>query len=358
MSEPKIERFGKNDVPPVVSIIVLNYNGEKWLARCFESIKTQTIINTIELIFADNNSNDTSVQTARHWLAGFPAATIVLNHENLGFCAGNNVAARFARSPHLFLLNSDAWLEADCMERLLAEVRRTGAAAATPLVLNYNDDSYQDLGFFGFDIFGFPSPSSPQTHTREIFLAGGCSLLIERELFEKIGQLDPEFFMYADDTDLCWRVQIAGGNIAGVIPARVHHRGAVHANPEGGAKTTEFRTTFEKRFLTNRNSLLSLLKNCRHILLLLVLFQIGFLFVESLAMAVLLRNRAIFRQTFLCALRDCWRLRHHVIAERKRIQGFRRRGDFWMLRFFRWRLNRWFEIKRLVRFGLPRVDAR
>jgi hypothetical protein len=80
------------------------------------------------------------------------------------------------------------------------------------------------------------------------------------------------------------------------------------------------------------------------------------LFVESLVGALILRRWSFARESFWSVLRDLWRLRSHVIQERKRIAGFRKRSDFWMLRFFRLRLNRWFEITRLFKFGLPRVD--
>jgi GT2 family glycosyltransferase len=358
MNESTIHRIGRTDVVPLVSIVVLNYNGAEWLPKCFDSIKTQTIIDRLETILVDNNSSDGSVELARQFLADFPMACIVQNSENLWFCAGNNSGARVAKGRYVLFLNNDTWLEPDCMERLIEEVQATGAGAATPLVLNYHDDSYQDLGFFGFDLFGLPSPSFPQTETREILVAGGCSLLIERELFDQLGMFDPEYFIYSDDTDLSWRVWIAGRKVIAIPAARLHHRGAAGVNPAGGEQTLEFRTTDRKRFLTNRNSLLTLLKNGQHLLLLLAPLQMALVAVESLVGVLVLRRLRYFRRACLAAFGDCWRLRKHVLAERKRVAGFRQRSDWWMLRFFRWRLNRWFEIKRLFQFGLPRVDAR
>lgn len=358
MSEPTVQCFGRNEPNPLVSIIVLNYNGESWLARCFESLKAQTVIQQIELIFADNSSTDDSVATAARLLADFPCAAIVQTGGNLGFCEGNNVGARFAHSQYLLFLNSDTWLEPDCIEKLMAEMKRTGAAAGTPLVLNYEDSLYQDLGFFGFDILGLPSPSREQFQAREIFIAGGCSLIIERRMFDLIHGFDAAYFMYSDDVDLSWRVWIAGGRVLGLPASRLHHRGAIAANPAGGGKMVEFRTTFQKRFLTNRNSLLCQLKNSGSILLLLVPVQIFYLAVESAAMSVMLRDFSFFHQAFLKALADCWRLRYHLAAERHRIAQYRKRGDFWMLRFLRWRLNRWFEFRRLFKYGVPRVAKR
>ena len=353
---PSIERFGNPEIKPLISVIVLNYNGEKWLAKCFESIQSQTLAGRIETIFADNQSTDSSVATARDCLSKLPQAALVQTGGNLGFCEGNNVAARFASGQFLFFLNSDAWLEPDCLEQLVTETSRTGAAAASPWVMNYADSTHQDLGFFGFDLFGLASTSRPLPATRKIFIACGCAYFIEAAVFHQVGMFDAEFFMYADEVDLSWRVWIAGHKIVGVPAAHAHHRGAAAVNPAGGARTVEFRTSDQKRFYTNRNCLLTLLKNGQHLILLLALPLTLLLAVETVVGCLMLRRLSFAKLTFGAALKDCWRLRGHLREQRKAIAAFRKHSDFWMLQFFQWRLNRWFEIKRLFRFGLPRVN--
>jgi hypothetical protein len=358
MSEPQIERFGSATGQPLVSIVVLNCNGAMWLPKCFESLKAQTIIGQIETVMVDNNSADDSVAVARKWFADLPAAVIVRNSENLGFCEGNNSGARAAKGRWLLFLNNDTWLETDCMEKLVAGTEKLGAAASTPLVLNYPDNSYQDFGFYGFDIFGLPSPSAIADRTREIFIAGGCSYLIRADVFNRLGMFDAEYFIYSDDADLSWRVWLAGYKVAGIYEAKLHHRGAAGVNPQGGITTVEFRTNDRKRFLTNRNCLLTLFKNCRHVLLLLAIPLIVLLFLESLAGALLLRRWSFARASFWSVLHDCWRLRGHISRQRKSVASFRKHSDFWMLRFFKFRLNRWDEAKRTLKFGPPRVDAK
>jgi GT2 family glycosyltransferase len=355
-AEPVIERFGSMDIRPLASVVVLNRNGAGWLPKCFASIKSQTIIGQIETILVDNDSSDDSVAVGRKWLECFPSAAIVRNPIGLGYCGGNNNGTRAVRGKYALYINNDAWMEPDCMEKLVAELERTGAAAASPWVLNYADNSHQDIGFFGFDIFGLPSPSKPITKSQEIFISGGCSYFIEVEVFKKIGMFDAEFFMYSDEVDLSWRVWIAGYKIVGIPEARVHHRGAAGVNPAGGSKHIEFRTDDEKRFLTNRNCLLTLLKNGQHIIALAVIPQLLLLAVETAVGCLLLRRLSFARNTLGAAIKDCWRLRHHVVAERRLIAGFRKHGDFWMLRFFCLKLNRSYEIQRLFRFGRPRVD--
>ena len=340
---------------PLVSVIVLNFNGALWLERCLRSLRQQTAFDRIEVIVADNLSSDGSDRLAQRLMEGWPRGRFIQHGRNLGYCEGNNRAAAAAHGRNLLFLNNDAWLEPVCLEKLLAEVESSGAGAAAPLILNYDDDTFQSLGAFGFDVFGLASTRAQSAHTREVLMPEGCAYLIERKLFEDLGRFDSEFFMFADEFDLSWRVWISGRRALGVPAARLHHRGAAQVNPAGGGGVVESRTSDTKRFYANRNSLLAVLKNAQHILLALAVAQLGLLALEALAGLVLVRRWTFVKRAYWDAAADCWRLRHHILAERRRNRQFRRRGDWWMLRFLRWRLNRWDEIQRLRRFGLPYI---
>ena len=352
------DRQSSDAAKPLVSVIVLNYNGARWLERCLDSLRAQTIFDQIEVIVADNVSSDNSARLGKRIVESWPRGLFMQHGQNLGYCEGNNRAAKAARGEHLLFLNNDTWLEPGCLEHLLAEVRRTGAGAAGPLVLNYDDDSFQSLGAFGFDVFGLASTRAFAVETRGVLMPEGCAYLIRRELFQQLGRFDPEFFMFADEFDLSWRVWISGHRAIAVPSARLHHRGAAQVNPAGGGSTVEFRTSDTKRFYTNRNSLLVLLKNARCFLLLLVPLQLGLLVLEAVASLALVRRWSFVKRAYWDAVADCWRLRRYIAAERRRIGQFRRRGDFWMLRFLCWRLNRWDELRRLRRFGAPKVSPR
>jgi glycosyltransferase involved in cell wall biosynthesis len=267
---------------PLVSVVVLNYNGAAWLDRCLTSLAAQTVADDLEIIFADNASTDHSDLLAADLLKDHSNWLLVRHLQNLGCSGGYNEAARLARGQYLLFLNPDIWLEPDCLERLLDEVRATGATVATPLVMDYQDDTVQSAGESGFDPFGF----------------------------------------------LC------------------------------GPANIESRTSDTKRFYANRNGLLVLLKNCRHLLLLLVPLQLCLLATEALVMGLLSRRFSHVRRAYWEAVLDCWRLRRHIFAERQRLKKLRHRGDFWMLRFLRVRMNRWREFRRFVRFGPPKVDPK
>lgn len=365
MSQP----FGERSIPgdsrpestaasqPLVSVIVLNYNGAIWLERCLASLRAQTVFGQTEVIVADNASPDGSAELAARLLNGWPGGRVVCNGGNLGFAEGNNHPARAARGRYLFFLNNDAWLEPACLEKLLAGVVARGAVAACPLVLNYEDDSFQSAGACGFDLFGLPTARNRVRTPQPVLMPEGCGFLIERECFLALDGFDPEFFMFAEEYDLSWRVWLSGGNVCVIPEARMHHRGAAQVNPHGGARMTEFRTSDRKRFYTNRNHLLVLLKNAQHVLLALVLLQLFLLAAEALTACVLVRRGSFIRTAYWDALRDCWRLRGHIRRQRRFIRRVRRRGDFWMLRFLHARLNRWDELVRMLRFGPPKIST-
>jgi hypothetical protein len=86
--------------------------------------------------------------------------------------------------------------------------------------------------------------------------------------------------------------------------------------------------------------------------------QLMLLATEALAMSLVVRRWTYVRRAYFEAIKDCWRLRGHISAERRRIRTLRRRSDFWMIRFLRPQLNRWRELRRFQRFGLPKVDSK
>lgn len=340
---------------PLVSVIILNYNGAKWMLRCLESLKAQTIFLRTEVIIADNASSDGSDRLSEQLIEGWTNASFLQNGANIGFAAGCNRGVDRATGKYLFFLNPDVWLEPDCLQQLLERTEKSGAGAAGALVLDYDDNSFQSFGGDGFDIFGLGVGTTVERAGNRLFTPVGFYFVCA-DLFRKLGGYDEKFFLYAEDTDLSWRVWISGHWIAAAPLARIHHRGGASVNPAGGTKIVEMRTTESKRYYANKNNLLTLLKNCRHILLLLALANVILLTAEALLGFLITRRLSFVRGTFFNVLRDCWTLRHHIRAERKKVVGFRSRGDLWMLRFLTWRLSRWDDFVRVFKLGLPRID--
>lgn len=342
---------------PFVSVVILNFNGRAWLPRCLESLGQQTILDKIQIIVADNASTDGSDLLASELLHPFPIdARVVRNGGNLGYCEGNNRGAQAASGKYLLFLNTDTWLEKDCLEKLLDAVESARADSASPMVLDYDDGNFQGNGQSGYDVFGYLTNLPEPLPAGKIFGAPGCSLLVKHDVFFQVGGFDREFFMYADEADLNWRLTLWGALTITVPEARLHHRGAVAANPKGGEKVVEFRTNETVRFFATRNSLMVILKNAQHLLLFLLATQCMCVLAEMLAALAITRRWSTVQRAYLRAFSDLWRLRKHIGAERKRIRTLRRHGDFWMLRFMRWRPGRWVDVQKLLRLGPPKVN--
>ena len=139
----------------------------------------------------------------------------------------------------------------------------------------------------------------------EVFVVGGCSYLVRRDLFEELGGFDAVFYLYAEEYDLSWRLWLTGASAIVVPEARMHHRTA--AMEVGEAGESQVRTNDTRRYYTNRNGLWVVWKNAQHVLLLMLPLQVGFLLIEGLLAWMLVRRWSFVRRAYLDALADCWR---------------------------------------------------
>ncbi len=340
---------------PLVSVIIVCHNDGKWLKRCLDSLRQQSIFDQIELIIADNASEDGSDQLARSLTSDWPNARFLSTGGDNGFDVACNRAAVIAQGKYLYLLNPDTWLERDCLEMFYQAVEAEQAAGAGGTILEYEDDTVQAKGSHGFDVFGNPISPPSGADPQPLFCIAGF-FFVRRKDFLELGSLDERFFMYGEEMDLCWRIWLSGRKLVYAPTARIHHRGAVLVNPAGGARPVENRTSLQKRFLANRNMLLVIAKNGQHILLIMLIPYAFLILLEALATLFLTCSWGITRDTCLKALADFWRLRQHVRSERKRIRELRRRSDFWMLRFLRLGFGRWGEIAKIFKRGFPKFN--
>jgi GT2 family glycosyltransferase len=217
-------------VTPLVSVIVLNYNGRRWLAPCLTALAGQIGAPAFEILLADNGSHDGSVALAA---ATFPSVRIVDNRRNLGFAAGNNRAAREARSPVLAFLNNDTVPDPHWLAALYAA--HAGAAAHTivtsrivfldrPEVVDSAGDGYLRAG--GAYKRGHGEAAGDFLQSQEVFGACGAACMVAREFFERLGGFDERFFMVYEDVDLSYRARLAGGSCFYVADAIVRHAGS------------------------------------------------------------------------------------------------------------------------------------
>ena len=135
--------YGVTRHDPLVSIICINYNGEKHLSGFFNSLLSQTYKN-YELIIVDNNSTDNSDQTILSYTTKFDHFTYVKAHKNLGFAEGNNHAFEHAQGEYIALINNDTRVDQEWLKELVTTLKTDGTcAAATSKTLFW--DTFQDI---------------------------------------------------------------------------------------------------------------------------------------------------------------------------------------------------------------------
>ncbi len=331
-------------VSPLVSVVVVNYNCLKWFDRFFPSLEQQTIFSRTEIIVVDNTSKDGSAEICEKKMGSWPNGVFLQTGGNYGFGGGGNRGAKIARGKYLLFLNPDVWLENNCLEELCSRAEAIPARVGCPLVLDYDTQAIQTQGSSGFDLFGNVVPVKPDETPERLFCVG-TFFFIERQLFEKLGGFDEEFFLYNEEMDLSWRAWLADDPVVLFSTARIHHQ-AVTA----GDRFVEARTSEGRRFYSNRNQLLTLLKNARGPLLILVLTQLALIAAEAAAGVIVSRRLSFARWALLKPLAECWRLRRHVLDQRQRNRALRRHGDLWFVRhFFRFAFGRMTDLKNLLR---------
>ena len=217
-------------LPPLVSVVVVNWNRRELLRCCLQSLACQSY-RAFEVLIVDNGSTDGSAalaedpefQNGYHWIR---------NEENRGFCAANNQAIRRAQGKYVALLNNDAeadpgWLEASV--QALERNQQIGMAASK--VLSHSDPTVIDK--VGHVIYpdgqnrgrGSGEQDRGQyDQSEEVAWPDGCAALYRKQLLEGIGGFDEDFFAYGDDAELGLRARIAGWRCLFVPEARVYHR--------------------------------------------------------------------------------------------------------------------------------------
>jgi len=334
----------KSPAPPLISVVAVNYNSLKWFDRFFSSLEQQTVFNRMEVVVVDNTSNDGSAEFSRSKLASWPNGVFVPTGGNYGFGGGCNRGAKAARGKYLLFLNPDVWFEKNCFEELVSRAEAGKIRIGFPLILDYDTDAVQTKGSVGFDLFGNVIPENLDNNPVQLFSVGAF-FFIEHAFFDELGGFDEEFFLYSEEMDLSWRAWIAGEPVWWMSTARLHHQAA-----SAGDRFVENRTNEMRRFYSNRNQMLTILKNARGPLLALLFTQIAFITAEAVVGMVISRRLSFVRWALFKPLADCWRLRSHIIEQRKRNRALRRHGDLWFLRrFFRFKFGRMSDLKSLFR---------
>jgi hypothetical protein len=193
---------------PLVSVIVLNWNGKRFLGDCLSSLLKQAYPN-YEVILIDNNSTDGSVEYVKE---NFAQVKILQNQRNLGFAEGNNVGIRHAKGKYAIVLNSDTKVQENFIEELVrvAESNEKIGSVGCKIVqydgsIRYGPVFMNEKGF----IVGAKSYKTYDRFVRNLANCG-CASLYRKSILDKIGMYDPHFWSDWEDHDLGYRINLSG----------------------------------------------------------------------------------------------------------------------------------------------------
>lgn len=219
---------------PAVTIVIVNYKTPDLVCQVVQSVKDFAPADGVDakIVVIDNGSEDGSLEmfAQRH-----PDIEVIDAGGNVGFAKGNNRALRKLDTPYGMLLNSDAFLEAGTLKRLIEVIESDPKIGVVgPRILN-PDRTDQDYPR-GFPTVAemivravhgaqFPAQDKDPHTPIEMDRIHGCCLMARREVFETVGLLDEQFFMYDEDMDWCLRVQKAGWKMMLVPDSPVVHLG-------------------------------------------------------------------------------------------------------------------------------------
>jgi GT2 family glycosyltransferase len=236
-----------------VSVIIVNWNTCDLLRQCLRSVGAQTSSSCSEIIVVDNASSDGSAAMVR---GEFPKVTLLVNEENRGFAAANNQGMSLAKGRYILLLNSDTIILDRAIEKTVAFADEHPDTAVTgcrvlnpdltlqnscfmfPSILNwflfssYLYRIFPKSRFFGREYMTWWS----RNDSREVDVVTGCYMLVRKKAVDEVGYMDEQFFMYAEETDWCYRFKAEGWKNRFTSDAEIIHIGGASAIRLGAAR--------------------------------------------------------------------------------------------------------------------------
>ena len=247
---------------PLVSIVILNWNGQKYLEQFLPFVMASTYSN-FRVVVADNASTDDSIPFLRSY---YPLVQIIGLKKNFGFAKGYNEALKDVEGEYYVLLNSDVEVMPSWIEPVVEMMEKDPLiGACQPKLLQQQNRGYFEYsGACGgwLDHLGYPfargrifdvcEPDKGQyDHAEPIFWASGAAMFVRATLYHELGGLDEFFFAHQEEIDFCWRLQRKGFVVYSCPASVVYHVGGATL-PKGNSK---------KVFLNFRNNLVMMAKN-------------------------------------------------------------------------------------------------
>jgi GT2 family glycosyltransferase len=227
---------------PELSIIIVNWNSAPYLRECLTSVRRSTGGLRLEIIVVDSHSSEPGVDQVKE---EFPEILLIKSEINLGFAGANNLGFERSSSPYLLFLNPDTNVPGPALQTMLAQLKSLPEAGIVgckllntdgsiqlsciqkfPTILNQVADiQYLQLRWPHCRLWTLDPLFAENPRPVPVEVISGACMMMERKVFQEVGKFSEEYFMYAEDLDLCHKVVHAGFVNYFVGEATVIHHG-------------------------------------------------------------------------------------------------------------------------------------
>ena len=238
------------------TVVIPNYNGERYLKKCLDSLKEQSM-KADEIIIVDNDSKDDSIKIISN--ESCEGINLIRLTSNKGFSAAVNEGIKACKSEFVILLNNDTEIHKDFIYNLYKTIKSDdNIFACSSKMLRYDNRNIIDDAGDGYTILGwatkFGDGKSQDKYNakREVFSACAGAAIYRKSVFDQIGYFDENFFAYLEDLDISYRARIFGYKNYYEPSAMVYHIGSATS----GSRHNEFKVK-----LSARNNIYLIYKN-------------------------------------------------------------------------------------------------
>ena len=206
---------------PLVSIIIVNYNGKKFLENCLKSL-IQTNYKNYEIIVVDNNSTDGSIDLVKN---NFPKIQLLVLNKNFGFAIPNNMGAKIAKGKYLVFLNNDTTVTQNWLAELVSALENDNEITIGQSLLILPNGNIDSSGDFVDEIGRAYSSTDRPKKTRYILSARAACMILRKDIFLDMGGFDVNYFASFEDVEFGWRAWLWGYKVSLIPKSVVYHLG-------------------------------------------------------------------------------------------------------------------------------------
>ena len=249
----------------LVSIIVINFNGVKFLQNCLDSVFAETE-KPFEVVLVDNGSTDKSIEFIKKNFGNEGKLRLIILPKNVGAAKARNIGVQKSLGRYILILDNDTKIKKGWFDEIVSFIQKhPKLGLAQPKLLTMGTDRFNYAGDL-ISPFGFLIERARGVKdygqfdkVEKIFGLNIASAFFRKEVFEKLGGFDEDYYLYWEETDLAWRAWLAGYEVLFVPSVTVWH---AYGTKEKNELYYEHRKKFyQTTYLGSRNMITTLIKN-------------------------------------------------------------------------------------------------